>query len=247
MAISPQPAQQTDRPAIHLIRLGIDLSNPSTAPSLVNPDFLRHNGIVEPTWTVTRPVVMDNTQSHIRYSNGLVFFANNDHVLISQNAVTDEERNAINPLSGEDVVCFSAASRYIESVSQDSPYDFMSIDPTGWIDIGAKGENELTSPLEDLAARIPVGEQVPDVQVRVQYSISGKIATIYVSEHTPAHDDSVLRLVFSGEIAYYFDDDSPDSASATTIAEILGNWEEDLELFRELVYQIYSTYIPQER
>ena len=148
MASNPQPAQQTDRPEINLVGISIYLYNPSTTPSLVNPDSLRHNGIVEPTWTVMRPVVMDHGYSRVRYSNGLAFIASNDHVVISQNAVADEERNAVTPLTREDIVCFSAASRYLESIAPVSPYDSMSIDPVAWIEIDPNEAGRLASPLK---------------------------------------------------------------------------------------------------
>ena len=247
MASNPQPAQQTDRPEINLVGISIYLYNPSITPSLVNPDSLRHNGIVEPTWTVTRPVVMDHGYSRVRYSNGLAFIASNDHVVISQNAVADEERNAVTPLTREDIVCFSAASRYLESIAPVSPYDFMSIDPVAWIEIDPNEAGRLASPLKHLAARIPVEEEVPEVQVRAQYSISGKTATIYVSEVNPAFDDNALRLLFSGEIMHDLEEEDQNGTSADAVAEILGKWEEDIGLFRELVYRLYSTYIPEEQ
>ena len=247
MASNRRPVQQTDRPAIHLGALSVHLSNPSLTPSLVNPDFLRHNEIAEPTWTVSRPVIMDHGQSRVRYSNGVTFFANNDYVMISQSATFDDERNAVTPLTRENIVCFNAASRYLESISPTSPYDFMSIDPMGWMEINSEDASKLSSPLKSLATRVPIGEQVPEVQVRAEYHISDKTATVYVSEITPAYDDSALRLIFSGEIMHHLEEEDQKDTPATTIVEILGKWEEDIELFRELVYQLYSAYVPEEQ
>ena len=246
MASNLQPAQQTDGPEIHLVGLSVYLSNPGITPSLVNPDFLRHNGIVDPTWTVMQPVTMDQGNSRVRYSNGLSFFASNDHVFFSQHPVVDEERATVAALTLEDVVCASAASKYVGSVAPRSPYDFMSIDPTGWIQIDSRQFTELSSPLKDLAARIPVAQEIPEVQVRAQYTVSGKIATIYVSEVVPANDDSVVRLLFSGEIMYDLEEYDSNRTSAETVTDILGKWQEDVGLFRELVYRFYATYIREE-
>ena len=247
MASNPQPAQQIDRPAIHLVALSVHLSNSGIIPSLVNPDFLRHNEIVEPTWTVVRPVIMDHGYSRVRYSNGVAFAAGNDYVAISQNADFAEERNTVTPLTRDNIVCFNAASRYLESISTVFPYDFMSIDPMVWMEINSEDASKLSSPLKSLAARVPVRGQVPEVQVRAEYRISDKTATVYVSEITPAYDDSALRLIFSGEIAHDLEDEDSNDTSTATIAEILGKWEEDVELFRELVYQLYSAYTSEEQ
>lgn len=247
MTSNPQPTQQTDRPAIHLVALSVHLSNPGITPSLLNPDFLRHNEIVGPTWTVTRPVIMDHDHSRVRYSNGVGFVAGNDYIVISQNAVFDEERNMVTPLTRENIVCFKAASRYLESISSASPYDFMSIDPMGWMEINSENASKLSSPLKYLATRVPIGEQVPEVQVRAEYNISDKTATVYVSEIAPAYDENALRLMFSGEIAHDLEFEGSNEASTATVTEILGTWEEDVELFREVVYRLYSAYIPEER
>ena len=247
MVSNPQPTQQTDRPAIHLVALSIHLANPSTTPNLVNPDFLRYNEIVEPAWTVVRPVIMDQGHSRVRYSNGVAFVAGDGYVIISQNAVSDEESNTVTPLSREGIVCFNAASRYLECVSPASPYSYMSIDPMGWMDFNSEDASKLSSPLKGFATRAPIGEQVPDVQVRAEYDIAGKIVTVYVSEVTPPDDDSVFRLFFSGEIVHDLEDKDSNEASAATIAKALGEWEEDVELFREVVYRLYSAYIPEER
>ena len=247
MAFNPEPDQAIDRPTIHLVALSIHLFNPSITPSLVNPDFLRHNEIVEPTWTIARPVTMDQSHSRVRYSNGVAFTAGNNYVAISQNADFDDERNIVTPLTRDNIVCFNAASRYLESISPVAPYDYMSIDPMAWMEINAEDANKLSSPLKGLAAHVPIGEQVPEVQVRAEYHISDKTATIYVSEITPAYDNSALRLVFSGEIVHDLEDEDSTDTAPATVAEILDKWEEDVEFFRELVYQLYSAYIPEEQ
>ena len=38
-----------DRPTLYLIELSVYLFNPDTSPTLINPDFLRFNEIVEPS------------------------------------------------------------------------------------------------------------------------------------------------------------------------------------------------------
>ena len=247
MASSVSPGQQGERPDIHLHGLSVYLGNPNTAPTLVNPDFLRHNEIVDPSWKVTRPVVIDNARSQISYSNGITFVATNSHTIISQRALRDEEGTLVTPLTSENIVCISVASRYLEAVSPESEYSLFTIDPTGVIDIDLKEMAESGSPLQELAKRMPFEEQTPEVQARIQYDLSGKSITLYISEVTSPNNDGLLRLLFSGEITYDLDDKRTIAAQGNAISDFLENWEQDILLFRELVYQIYSTYIPQEQ
>ena len=246
MASSASPAQQDERPQIHIVGLSVYLSNPNTSPSLVNPDFLRHNGIVDSSWAVTRPVVIDHARSQISYSNGLTFVATNSHTVVSQRFPRDENSTRIIPLTSDNIVCFRVASRYLDSVSPESPYDLFSIDPSGVIEIDLKEMAELSSPLQELGSRISFEEQTPEVQARAQYEISEKSITIYISEVPPPDDSDLLRLFFSGEIIYDIDENNT-ATQGNAISDILENWEQDIQLFRELVYQIFSTYVPQEQ
>ena len=245
MATDVNLGQPTARPEILLTGLSIYLSNPSTNPSLVNPDFLRYNEIVDPAWTVARPVVIDHGHSRVSYSNGLSFAASVDHVVISQRAPTDPENNTFIPLDLGDIVCVRAATNLLETMSPDSPYDFITIDPVGMLEIDLKETTNLASPLQALAARIPYDEHIPDVQTRVQYNLADKIVTIYTNEVTPEFDEELLRLFVSGEIIPDLEEDI--SMQVGIIKDILGAWEQDIQLFKELVYQFYSTYTPRER
>ena len=245
MASDENPGQTFERPEFRLTGLSIYLSNPSTDPALVNPDFLRHNEIVDPTWTVMRPVVIDHRHSQIRYSNGLTFSASVDHVIIAQRAAVDEGSNSFIPLELDDIVCVSAATNYLETVTPDAPYDFMTIDPSGMLEIDLNETADLTSPLQDLAARVQFEGLIPDVQARAQYFFPDKGVTIYTSEISPDFDSERLRIMVSGEIFHNLDEDV--SVQTTTIKDSLRAWEQDVKLFRELVYRFYSTYVSKER
>ena len=237
---------QCAKPEFNLTGLNIYLSNPSTNPSLVNPDFLRHNEIVDPSWTVTRPVIIEHGNSRVRYSNGLSFSANADHVVIAQRAPIDSENNSFVALELDDIVCIRAATNYLENVAPESLYDFITIDPAGMLDIELKETTDFVSPLQALAARIPFEGQIPDVQARAQYSFNAKTVTIYMSESNPRFDEKLLRIMVSGEIIYDIDEGDVNTQT-NTIKDHLDAWEQDVQLFRELVYRFYSAYAPRER
>ena len=234
-----------DSPELILTGLSIYLSNPSTNPSLVNPDFLRYNEIVDPAWTTTRPVIVDHSQSRVRYSNGLSFSARVDHLIIAQRALVDPDENKFDPLESDDIVCVTAGINYLETVEPDAPYDFITIDPTGMLEIDLKDTVGINSPLQDLAARIEYEGQMPDVQARVQYRFHGKRVTIYTSEFIPQFNEEILRIMVSGEIFHDLDENI--ETQANTIKEILESWEQDVQLFRAVVDRVYSAYFLKDR
>ena len=152
MARDPHPSSQPERPEVHLLEITIYLFNPSTDPSLINPDFLRYNEIVETSWPLIRPVMMDASSSRIRYANGLSLFADADQISISQRVATDPEGTTIIPLIPNDLMCFKVAKQYLQSVSPALPYESISIDPTSLIEIPAWDSNNYSSPLQNLGS-----------------------------------------------------------------------------------------------
>lgn len=239
------PSRNHDSPEFFLTGMSVYLSNPSTNPSLVNPDFLRYNEIVDPTWAVKRPVIIDQNQSRVAYANGLTISAAVDHIIIAQRAVVDPGENTFAPLESDDIICARVAVNYLETVALDSPYDFITIDPTGILEIDLKDADGINSPLQDLAVRIEHEGQEPDVQARAQYRFGRKRVTLYASEFLPDFDENVLRIMLSGEIFHELDEDS--ETQANDIKTSLESWEQDIQLFRTLVHRFCSTYFLKDR
>ena len=126
MESDPHSVHRYDRARGHLVEIKIFLINPGTSPNLVNPNFLRHNNIVDPSWSIVHPVMMESGSSRIQYANGLSLSAYNDQIIVTQRARTNGEELSIIPLTSQNIVCFEVAAQYLQSVSPESPYDIVS-------------------------------------------------------------------------------------------------------------------------
>jgi hypothetical protein len=245
MASNPHSTTQMVRPDLHLLDISVFLMNPGTAPSLINPDFLLHNGIVEPAWSVMRPVVMQANFSRIRYANGLSLFATDSHVVIAQGAATNPETTTITPLDTDDLVCFGVAKRYLNSVSPSTPFEMFTIDPNVFMDVPATDLNPSWSPLQRMGRRISFRGVVPEVHARAQYDLGDKEITIFASEIMPQGTDDSIRLHFGGEILRNVEEDGIQE-QVELIHRLLDRWQDDISDFNELVYNFYSMYIQAE-
>jgi hypothetical protein len=241
---SAHSAEHYGRPAIHLFELSVYLSNPGIVPSLVNPDFLRHNEIVDSSWEIVRPVMIESGSSNIRYSNGLSLFASDERTIITQRAVVVEETSIV-PLSKENIVCIQVAKKYLQSIRLDSPYELVSIDPKAFVEIQTSNDFGASSPLISLAARIPFEEVNPDVQARAQYSLSDRTIILYASELAPEDPSGLLKLLLSGEIIREVIGNNP-KAQVEYIGDILNQWEQDMRDFQQLAYQYHSLYVQEQ-
>ena len=246
MERSARADREQERPTFYLIQLNVYLINPSTSPSLINPDFLRYNEIVDPSWQLERPVLVEPESSQIRYTNGLSLSAYDSHVVITQNAVTDPQRSTITPLTSNNVLCIGIAERYLNLVPADQPYETVSIDPIGWIEVPEQTVAMLSSPLQEVAKGIQYEGKVPEVQARAIYEFEDKRIVLYASEIPSQGPDNTLRLRFTGEILRNLEAAAPEN-QVSSIATVLDNWEQDINDFEDLANKFYSLYIRREK
>ena len=238
--------EQQEIPAFYLVQLNVYLFNPGISPGLINPDFLRYNEIVDPTWQLERPVVIEPESSRIRYSNGLSLSAYDNHVVITQNAAADLERSTVTPLTSSNVICVGVAERYLQLVPTDYPYEMVSIDPLGWIDIPQETLSTLSSPLQEVAEEMRFNRVIPNVQARARYELEDKHIVLYASEVSPQVANNGLRLRFAGEVIRNVEEEDL-GEQVKSIATVLGNWEQDINDFKDLATRFYSLYIRREK
>ena len=245
MERSDRTVRDHQMPNFHLVQLNIYLFNPGISPGLINPDFLRYNEIVDPAWQIERPVMFEPGSSRVRYSNGLSLSAYENHFVVSQYALSDSRRSTITPLTPDNVLCVEVAERYLNLVPADLPYETVSIDPVGWIDIPGEEVSGVSSPLQEIAERIQIEDATPDVHARAIFDIDGKRITLYASEIPLNGSRKMLRLRFAGEIIRNIEEGEPD-VQVSSIAAVLDNWAQDIDDFESIASQFYSLYIARE-
>ena len=233
-----------ERPSLTLTGLNIYLSNAGIPIALNNPDFLRHNGIVDPSWTVSFPIVMETRSSYIRYNNGLSVFAGDEHAMVSQSTDATSEGSTTGSLMIEGIVGPKVAAEYVKLMPTELPYTNISIDPAGQIDIDLSGGFSVTSPLQKLAERVPFKSRIPVAHTRCIYRLDGRTWTIYVWEIRRPRQE-LLQVHFSGEVLRTVEG-SDGSEQTKFVLNILENWEQDIRDFHELAEAFYSVYLHNE-
>ena len=244
-----QSVEPQEMPTLYLTGLSVYLFNPETSPTLINPDFLRFNEIVEPSWRVVRPVIIEPDYCRIRYDNGLSITTFDDHIVITQQVVAVEQQEStltVAPLTASNVLCVGIATRYLHSVNPDSPYGILSIDPEGWMEVPEVDLPSLSSPLREFATQIPFRGETPVVQARARYTLQDKRIVMYVSEPPPQDSDDTFRLRFSGEFIRDINGETVQE-QVPTITNLLDNWEQDIRDFDDLAQQFYLSYIRREK
>ncbi len=231
MEQSKRLAQPDDRSLLTLHEIEIVLSNLNTIPGRINPDFLRHNQIVDPEWILQRPVILQPDHSRIQYGNGLSFSATEESVTISQ---------SLDGRTLNEIVCPEVVEKYLRISPGEFPYMEIEINPSSYIEFQAGDLRNLSSPLKEIGLRIPFNDVFPTLQTRVEYDLPDKNITLFVAETTRA-EDNFIRLHLNGEIlrvveGYSFDEQIP------FLTGVLGRWIEDIKDFSYLASQFGAMY-----
>ena len=227
---------QSDRVTIHLEELAIVLSAPGAIPTLINPDFLRYNRIVDPSWAIELPVVIESKYSHVSYTNGLSLTATEERLIVSQRG---------SPLSMEEIVCPGVIESYLEQVPPATEYQSVQIEPVCSITIADSATGQLLSPLNELKIGLLHGDVVPEIQVRSLYQFPDKFIVLQVVEHRTEDEEGLALIRFLGRIYHQVKGDSL-REQAMYIVSVVKEWQQDLGDFLKLTRQFYSKYTQKE-
>ena len=226
---------QGNKPEIAITDLNIVLDASSFDPAHINPDFLRHNGIVNSDWQVEYPVIIESGFSLVKYTNGLSLTADRDSLAVSQTGSS---------LVPEEIVVPEIVNRYLTVAPWQIDCTVISTNLRGSISIADSSVGQQISPLHRLAQEVPFGGVIPNLQVRVFYGFSDKSITMYVVENT---DENIITGInFRAHIHRDMDKDEPLDERREFIPSVVEKSKEDLNDFVELARQFYFNYLQEE-
>ena len=204
-------------------------------PAHINPDFLRHNEIVDASWQIDPPVIIESGFSLVEYTNGLELTATNDYLKVSQTARTPESAEIVGP----DVV-----SRYLAVAPWTVEYQYIDMDLSGAIRVAGSGFEAHLSPFNDLSQRVQFGDITPVIEIRAVYRFPDKSLTMYVFE--VREENAITSLRFNALIHRDIASDASPEEQKEFIQSTLEKWRQDTLDFNELAGQFYLRYLQEE-
>ena len=237
MESEAQEARPGGNPVVAHNELAIVLGASNFDTGHINPDFLRYNEIVDSSWQLERPVVIDSDFSLVAYDNGLSLVATEYSLRISQSGPS---------LLVDDIVSPEVAGRYLAMAPWPVEYEFVGIDLRCSIQTDSASDGTQTSLLRQSALQVPFRDVIADFQVRVSYSFPDRSIVIYVAEERDEQSDTITELLFNAHIHRDIDSDMSTADRDEFISSILAGWKGDFDDLDELACQIYVNYIKQE-
>lgn len=199
-------------------------------PSILNPDFLRHNNIVPkemkpaagPADVVSTPV-----GSRIAYEDGLEIVGDPQKIVFTE-SVFGKPR--------EDIIVPDAAKAYLRTVPH-VRYVAVGVNPEGHAPAPDSCPPRRPGALLRAGEWAKFKEVSPSAEIELKYPMKRKIFTVKVAAtEVGAPVNAKDALVFRGNFHRVIEDADRDSHQRAIAA--VGEWEDDLNEFRQLAEQI---------
>ncbi|MFH1115978.1 MAG: hypothetical protein V1792_18860 [Pseudomonadota bacterium] len=217
---------------VHLREFAVVIAAQNHNPTIVNPDFLKLNGIAEADWQLAQAPVCVEPLAQVQYTNGISVLAEPQKIVFAQAGET---------LSQENIIIVKMARQYIEAVPH-VDYTGIGINPKG--DVGFRTEEgPRRYIMERLIARGPwqeYGEAPVKGSATFIFQLGKARVFLAVQEATRRNPKGTGApvIVFSGNFHYDLAA-VPRNGMLETLTGVLDDWRTCWTEYTNLVNSVF--------
>ena len=215
-----------DKPCAELVELSVVLVATSNNPSIINPDFLSHNGVIEKGRRLQEDPVATPVFAQVVYEDGLAVRADPERVMFVQSAASGASLTSI--------VCPRMAEGYVRAVSH-VPYRAVGINPKLHVDLDEAGSARVANALDGRGSWLSFKDSEPEVQLKTIYRFSARqiIMDILGAARRRPGGRQFRGLLFQGNVHRELEQTNSQTRIDALIS-VIGNWETDVRDCRAL-------------
>ena len=231
MAQSSRPAEGGHDIGIGLVELSVVLVANQNDPSILNPDFLRYNGIVDDALKLAQSPMSTAMVSQVVFDGDIAVRAEPHRFVFEQKG---------DPISEDACVVPEFAGRFVRAVSH-IPYRAIGINAKSFRPPNDESRYSVADALLDGGKWMSFRDIQPDVHLKAVYSYEGRRITFdaggvgAVGGHGALGHGLLFQANIHREIAERDQERRIERASA-----ILNAWKEDISDFNDLVAKFYK-------
>ena len=217
--------------------LAIAIAAKNLNPTVVNPDFLKYTGVVPSDWELARSPVYANGIAQIVFSNGLSIVAQPNRMMIAE---------AIGNKDFGEVKVAQIACQLVEKLPK-VEYQSVGINPVGlfMFDSEAETHQYLCRYLLSPGSWQEFGEAPLQAGLQLAYTLKRGQLILGVNQAKIQYPDKLgSAIVFSGNFNYPLSGNS-DSEKLENLQQLIQNWPEDLNTFRQLLEEKFLPPVTQ--
>ncbi len=200
-----------NEPSIEIVEFSVVVIATENNPSILNPEFLKYNEIVDPNWQEQESPVSTPVFGQVSFKGGLTVKADQQRVIFEQ--------------PGDGLVVPEVAKRYFQQVPY-IRYSGIGINPKFLLRSTGEHLPLIGSVMHDQGAWMSFKDIKPTIQLKLTYNYKERIISldVFQIEHGILFQANVHRDV-----------DGPNAQARNEhIQSILDRWEDDLEDVRLL-------------
>ena len=208
---------------IKLIELSVVLVANSNNPSIINPDFLRYNKIVDDSYEVQDSPISTPAFSQVMFKNGITVTSAPDRVIFAHAGT----------LNRDDIVSPGVTKRYLECVPH-VPYRAIGINPKGFQSAPRKEPIPVVNMLRDKGSWASFEDVTPEVQLKAIYRYSERIISLDIAraditENGKKTSGTLYQANIHRELT-----ETNTEFRINRLSSVLDSWKNDLEDFYNL-------------
>jgi hypothetical protein len=210
---------------VELTQLAIAVLADQHNPTILNPDFLKRNGIVDEAWELAEPPLCAFPVARVKFANSVSLTADPERVIVRQDVVGDPQN----------VVAPDIAVAYVRTLPHVA-YEGVCINPSGCArqipngDIAGFVARDL---LRDVTALAVDGIE-PTAALRLDYQMGEYEVYLAVeSERDPVSAEPVLVLD-----AHFHYDMTGGGDLVDRLCERIGRWHDNVRAYRDMAQRL---------
>lgn len=226
MAQTKTHSNEGDGRNVDLVEFSVVLLATSNNPSILNPDFLRYNDIVDASWQVQEPRISTPAFSQVIFKDGLTVTADPDRIIFAQTG---------DRLAAADIVCPEMAKRYAEKIPH-VPSRAVGINPKGYRRSEGEAADRVADALIDTGEWMAFQDVIPEIQLKAVYRYAKRTIFLDIVEASKRETDGrqIPGMLFQANIHRDITETSP-RERIVSLLSIIDSWKEDLSDFHALV------------
>ena len=206
---------------IKLIELSVVLVANSNNPSIINPDFLRYNKIVDADYEIKDSPISTPAFSQVMFKNGITIVSDPARVMLTQAGT----------LNREHVLLPEIASRYLECVPH-VPYHAIGINPKGFV--SGQAPNPILNMVRDNGSWMSFMDVIPEGQLKAIYRYTERTIFLDIAVADVAENNKTTSgILFQANIHRELTETDAESR-IKHLSSLLDSWESDLDDFYNL-------------
>ncbi|MYD60044.1 MAG: hypothetical protein F4W91_03290 [Gemmatimonadetes bacterium] len=212
--------------SVNLGEIAVVLVAQSNNPSIINPDFLRHNEIVNADLALQGDPITSPLFSQVTFERGIVVNALPDRVSFQQTG---------DSLASGDILCPEIAKRYVEKVPH-VPYSAIGVNPKGYRYLFDEVKEKVSNILIK-SAELSFRDVTPEVHLKTIYQYDTRKIVLDIAEATMKknNESEIPIILFQANIHRDLPSTMEQQNRIKTISDILTSWEDDLSDFNALI------------